>query len=214
MEVTSVRRVRKRCLITLGSETLRIPADVYDERPLLPGDEIDPEEYDQWLLVRQFRPALNYAVSLLAQRPFAEKELEQRMRRIGYRPVTCELVIYKLNKYHLLNDREFARQWAASRVSRKLGPARIALELRRKGVSPEDSEEALAALDGETVDGQALAVARKGFASARPGEDPRKTAQRVTAMLVRRGFSFEQARQAIRQLREEAGDNDRTGAEP
>ena len=198
MEVTNVRQVKKHYLVTLGGETLRLPADIYEERPLQTGDEVDPEEYDQWLLIRQFRPALNYAVSLLAQRPFAEKELEQRMRRVGYRPVTCELVLFKLNKYHLLDDGEFARQWAASRAARRIGPARIARELRSKGVAQEDAEAAMDALDEEDLAESAAAIARKGIASARPGEDPRKTAQRVTAMLVRRGFSFDQARQAIR----------------
>lgn len=206
MEVTNVRKVRARYLITVGGETLRLPEAVYDERPLCKGDELDLAEYDQWLLIRQFRPALNYAVSLLAQRPFAEKELEQRMLRVGYRPVTCELVLFKLNKYHLLNDTEFASQWAAARAARKLGPARIAQELRMKGVSVEDTEAALAEIDADDMRESAYAIARKGFRSARPGEDPRKTYQRVTAMLVRRGFSFDQARQAIRQIREETGE--------
>lgn len=206
MEVTDVRKVRSRYLVTVGGETLRLPAAVYEERPLLQGEELDLEEYDQWLLLRQFRPALNYAVSLLAQRPFAEKELEQRLLRVGCRPVTCELVLFKLNKYHLLDDGEFARQWARARASGRLGPARIAQELRMKGVSPEDTEAALSDIADEQVQENALAVARRGFRSAKAGEDPRKTAQRVTAMLVRRGYSFDQARQAIRQIREESGE--------
>ena len=52
MEVTQVRRVRGIWYITLGGETLRIPRSLYEERPLAEGDEIDPEEYDQWLLLR------------------------------------------------------------------------------------------------------------------------------------------------------------------
>ena len=88
MEVTQVRRVRGIWYITLGGETLRIPRSLYEERPIAEGDEIDPEEYDQWLLLRQYRPGLEYAVSLLAQRPYAEGELEARMLRLGYRPVT------------------------------------------------------------------------------------------------------------------------------
>jgi hypothetical protein len=85
MEVTQVRRVRGIWYITLGGETLRIPRSLYEERPIAEGDEIDPEEYDQWLLLRQYRPGLEYAVSLLAQRPYAEGELEARMLRLGYR---------------------------------------------------------------------------------------------------------------------------------
>ena len=84
MEVTEVRKVRKTWYITVGSERYRLPDAVYRERPLSPGEEVDPDEFDQWLLLRQYRPALEYAVSLLAQRPFAEKELEARMMRAEF----------------------------------------------------------------------------------------------------------------------------------
>lgn len=198
MEVSEVKRVRGRVQIQLGSERIVLPASLYRERPLEPGDEVDPEEYDQWLLLHQYRPALDYAVSLLSARAYAAGELESRLLRAGYRPATAEMVLYKLSSNGLLDDADFARQWAQARAGRKLGRTRIAQELRRKGVSQEDAEAALDALDPEEQQENAAALAGKALRRAKPGEDPRKTAQRITAMLARRGFSYDQARDAIR----------------
>ncbi|MBR5345514.1 MAG: regulatory protein RecX [Clostridia bacterium] len=202
MEVTQVRRMRGMWYITLGGETLRIPRSLYEKRPIAEGDEIDPEEYDQWLLLRQYQPGLEYAVSLLAQRPYAEGELEARMLRLGYRPVTCEMVLHKLKKNNLLDDADFARQWAEARVRRGLGPQRIAGELRRKGVTAEETQAAMEALDeGEHVSA-ATALAAKFLRSGKPGEDRRKADQRVLAALARRGYPYAIAKEALRAARE------------
>lgn len=198
MEVTEVKRVRSKMHLTIGSERIVIPATLYRERPLEIGDEIDLEEYDHWLLLHQYRPALEYAVSLLAARAYATRELESKLLRLGYRPATVEMVLYKLTSNNLMDDADFARQWAQSRANRSLGRTRIAQELRRKGVSAEDAAAALDSLDPEEQQESADALVAKALRRAKAGEDPRKTAQRITAMLARRGFSYDQAREAIR----------------
>ena len=210
MEVTSVRKVRSRYLIEIGSEHYRIPASLYLERPLQPGDEVDIGEYDQWLLLRQYRPALEYAVSLLAARPYAEAELSSRLRRLGYRPTTCEMVIYKLRRHALLNDTDFAQQWAAAKAARNLGPRRIAQELRQKGVSREDADAALAGLDTESQQHAADSLAEKALRKSKPGDDPRRNAQRILAMLARRGYPYDIAKAALRSAIRSAGSGSET----
>ncbi len=212
MEVTDVRRVRGTWLITLNGETLRIPRALYEERPITVGDDIDPEEYDRWLLLRQFRPALDYAVSLLARRPHAEGELEAKLKARGCRPVTIELVLHKLSKHGLTDDADFARQWAEARVRRGVGPKRIEQELRQRKIAAEDAEEAMAGLDEDGQRAAAVKLAQKALRAAKPGEDRRKTDQRIAAMLIRRGYPYTMAREAIRAVREddqEETDDDR-----
>lgn len=197
--VTSVSRVRGGVRLIIGSESITVPAALYRARPLQEGDEVDLDEYDRWLLLRQYRPALDCAVRLLSQRAWAAGELGARLERLGYRPQTVEMVLYKLSSNQLLDDTSFARQWAAARANRKLGASRIAMELRRKGVSEEDTALAIQSLDEETQSANAASLAQKAVSRAKPGEDPRKTAQRAIAMLARRGFSYELARSAVRQ---------------
>ncbi len=202
MEVTQVRKTGRHYRLTIGGETIRIHEDIFLERPLSPGDEVDPEEYDNWLLVRQYRPALAYALNLLARRAFAEQELNRRIRRVGYRPLTADLVCHKLKKTGILDDADFARQWTEGQIGRKIGSRRIALELQKKGVSREQAEEALGAVDSGEEFRMAVSLAERGLRRGKPGEDPRKTSQRVLAMLSRRGYDFEISRKALNRARE------------
>ncbi len=197
--ITAIRKERGIYRVTVnGSEDVLVPAGLMRERPLREGQPIDLEEYDNWLMVRQYRFALDRAVGYLAARACSKREIEQKLLRAGYRPSTVEMVLYKLERERLLDDADFARQWVESRTNRKLGRSRIAQELRRKGVSQEEAEEALAAIGDEDQLAGAIALAEKAAARIKPDEDMRKAANRVAGMLARRGYSWDIAREAIR----------------
>ena len=202
--ITAIKKERGHFRLTLSSgETVVVSAELFRERPFAEGDAIDLAEYDEWLLPRQYRAALDRAVSLLAMRAHSRGEIEQKLLRAHYRPSTVEMVLYKLEREHLLDDADFARQWTAARSGRKLGSGRIAQELRRKGVSAETISEALSELDEDDQFASAAALAEKALRRAKPGEDPRKTAQRIIGMLARRGYSWDIARKAVQRVMEE-----------
>ncbi|MBR6029430.1 MAG: regulatory protein RecX [Clostridia bacterium] len=198
MEVSRVERIRRRVRLVIGSETILLPLALYRQRPLQPGDEVDFEEYENWLLLRQYRPALDYAVSLLSARNYATGELRARLIRAGYLSATADMVLCKLNSLSLLDDEAFARQWVESRTRRGLGERRIAQEMRQKGIETATADAALDEVDEEAQLEAATRVAASALRRRKPGEDPRKTAQRVIAALARRGYSFDQAREALR----------------
>jgi len=199
--ITSIRKERGKWRITVNeSDDLLVPSSLFRERPLHEGEAINLEEYDQWLMIRQYRHALDRAVAFLASRARSRREIEQRLLQSGYRPCTVEMVLYKLEKENLLDDADFARQWVEARSARKMGKTRIAMELRRKGVSAEEAEAALESIDEEDQLSGAIALVEKAIARIKPGEDPRKTASRLTAMLARRGYGWEIAREAIQQV--------------
>ncbi len=196
--ITVIRRERGRFYVTVnGDERVVVPAPLFRERPLSEGETLDLEEYDHWLMVRQYRAALDRAVAFLASRARSRREVEARLLQAGYRPCTVEMVLYKLERERLLDDGDFARQWVEARAGRKLGRNRIARELRDKGVSAEEAEAALTSLDEEDQLDSAVHLAEKSLRRAKPGEPPAKTAQRVIAMLLRRGYGYDLARQAI-----------------
>ena len=198
--ITAIKKVRGRYIVTVNdAENVVVPASLLRERPLKEGQPIDLEEYDNWLMVRQYRFALDRAVGYLAARACSTHEIEQKLLQAGYRPNTVEMVIYKLQRENLLDDADFARQWVESRQTRKLGRSRIAQELRRKGVSQEEAENALDLIDDEDQLAGAIALAEKAAARIKPGEDPRKAASRIAGMLARRGYSWDIAKEAIHQ---------------
>ncbi len=200
-EIVSITHQRSKVTLMLSSgERIQLSKDAFMERPLNEGDIIDLEEYDRWLLLRQYRPALNKAVALLAVRARSKGEIEQKLLAAGYRPCTAEMVIYKLEKEHLLNDAEFAAQWAESRMHSKVGSRRIAMELRRKGVSADKVADALESIPEDEQLRNAVALAEKAAARAKDGEDRRKTYQRTAALLSRRGYSWDITKAALDEL--------------
>ncbi|MBQ9211962.1 MAG: regulatory protein RecX [Clostridia bacterium] len=202
VQVSSVEKVqgrRVRIVLENGSRYF-ILRSMYQERPLEEGDEVDPQEYAQWVLTRQYRSALDKAVSMLAVRACSKGEIEQKLHRIGYSPETIEMVIYKLEKNDLVNDQDFAAQWAQYRSGQKYGPRRISQELRHKGVSAEETALAIEDVSEEEQLASALSLAEKSLRRIRTEEDPRKAKQKAVTAIVRRGFSWDIARQAVEQV--------------
>lgn len=199
--ITAITKERGRLRIVVNEDSdVLVPVSLFRERPLSVGDAIDMEEYDQWLLLRQYRHALDRAVAFLAGRARSRREMEERLLRSGYRPCTVEMVLFKLEKEGLLDDADFARQWVNARSARRMGRGRIAQELRRKGVSAQEAEEALESLSEEEQLEGAMLLVEKALSRASSGEEPRKTAARITAMLARRGYGYDVAREAISQV--------------
>ncbi|MBP3400891.1 MAG: RecX family transcriptional regulator [Clostridia bacterium] len=168
-----------------------------EREPIRIGQEIDTDELRQWLLPRQYPMALNNAVELLAQRAHASGEIAQKLRRRLYMEDTIEMVLYKLEKERLLDDEAFARDWAASRARSQMGKSRIRQELRMKGISAEMAEIALEELDEEESEDAAVALARKLLRRYSREADERKAMQKLLMAMARRGYGYEESRNAV-----------------
>src|SRR3990172_12625909 len=90
------------------------------------------------------RSVYDQALTLLGFRARSVAELRRKLLEKGASRVEVERVIAKLEDQHLLNDADFARQFARNRI---LGPGasrlRIGQELARRGVSREIADRAL-----------------------------------------------------------------------
>ena len=90
-----------------------------------------------------------YAVALLARRDYSTRELRSRLKERGYLENAIEPVLIDLEETRKLDDARYGANVVASRSGRALGPARIRQELKRKGVTQETIDQALAGSDGE-----------------------------------------------------------------
>lgn len=198
--ITGIRRERGKMRVTLNlDQDVLVPISLFRERPLEEGQSLDLEEYDNWLMVRQYRHALDRAVVYLTARARSRRELEGCLLRCGYRPSTVEMVLYKLEREHLLDDADFARQWVEARSGRTLGKRRIAQELQRKGVDRETADAALEQVDEEADEAACLRLTEK-LAPRYAREEPYKARQKLTQALVRRGFDWDDAKNAAAQV--------------
>ena len=167
------------------------------------GETCDQEDFLRKIRILQYPRALNVAVAMLARRPCSSGEI---LSRLAYRRFTDEvagLVLYKLEKEKLIDDRAFCGQWIRFRSGRGIGPSAIRRELRMKGIPDDMISAALEQLDPSEETENALKAARKAWSRIKPGGDVRRTRQKVTASLVRKGYGWEEARSACEAAEEE-----------
>jgi len=194
--VTGLETQRGKMRMIINEDTtILVPMSLFRERPFQVGDPIDMDDYDHWLMLRQYRHALDRAVVFLTARARSKKEVERKLLQCGYLPSTVEMVLLKLETMNILNDADFAAQWVEARGDKLLGKRRIQQELRQKGISQEEADAAISSLDDDSQQEQANRLAAK-LASRYAKDEPRKAAQKLMQALVRRGFDWETAKQA------------------
>lgn len=126
---------------------------------------------------------------LLAVRARSRAELAQRLSAKGHSPEVTEQVLDRLTEAGLIDDADFARQWVQQRHGFS-GKGRRALEqeLRRKGVSQEDSAAALETVTADDEYARATELVRRKLRSLPAGLDREKAIRRLVGMLARRGY--------------------------
>lgn len=197
--VREINEKRRSSVIVMESgETFWLTwTQLQEHEPFAVGQEVDTDALREWLLPRQYPMALNDAVALLAQRAQASGEIRQKLKRKLYMEDTIEMVLYKLEKERLLDDEAFARDWAASRARSQVGKSRILRELRMKGIPQQMAQNALEELDEEESDEAAVALARKLLKRYSREADDRKAMQKLLMAMARRGYGYEESKQAV-----------------
>ena len=203
-QVTEITRKHGVATIrTQSGETLRLPAAVYLERPLRPGQPLDVEAYRAFAQSVCDQCALAAAMRYLALRERSQQEARAYLRRGCYGEETVERVLGALEHHGLVSDRRFAEAWTAGRA-RKYGRNRLARELRQKGVAENDAQQALSGISQEEEYRRCLCQAEKLKRKFRG--DEQKTAQ----ALIRRGYPWPLARRAAREAGESGAPEEET----
>lgn len=202
--VSALTNIRNKIRVEFdsGKTYLLKKTDLLDY-PLQVNDEVDEKAFHQFVLLHQYPDALNTAVAMLARRACSRKEIADKLSSRGCCEEVTALVLFKLEKEKLLNDRDFSDQWTRYRAGGNYGPSRIYRELRMKGVDEETAREAVSSIDDEDQAQKAYALAIKGFRKSKPGEDPRKVRQRILRSLISHGFDWDTAREACDKAFEE-----------
>ena len=130
--------------------------------------------------------AKDYAVKLLGFCDRSEKEIRERLTKKGYSEAECEEAIAFCRSYGYIDDERFAEHIVhdATKI-KKLGKARITMELRQKGIDEDAVCEALERIGDERE-------MLKEEMSRRFGNldfTDKKVKNKVFGYFARRGFS-------------------------
>jgi len=143
------------------------------------------------------------AQDILSRRDHSEFELRTKMRRKKFSLAVIDDVVAKLKKLNLINDKKFAVMFVANTLLFKaVGPKYLSYKLNQKGIISSFIEAALAEA---FPPGREADLARQAATAWRRSHHPKnndpqernKHRQRLTRMLISRGFSFSAMESAI-----------------
>ena len=147
--------------------------------------------------------AYNYALNLLAARPYSTQTLRRKLIQKEYSAADADEAIRRLVDNGLLNDAKYAEQYARSKIlTTGASKRRLQQELYRKGIKGELATTAIAnVIEQEDIDPAAVVerVARKKLAQL--GDlGPLVLRRRLFAFLARRGYDLEEIKAVVSRL--------------
>lgn len=155
---------------------------------------------------RPKRSATDYALWLLGLRAYSENELRNKLTQKLYLKAEIDEAILKLKKHHLIDDAKLAVGWINSRdFSRPRSEYLLKMELRKKGISQKDIDLAFleCARDYEISNDNARAkrlIAQYKDRSNMQKKDKYEKKKYLLALLARRGFSYDKAKEVIEEM--------------
>jgi regulatory protein len=159
-------------------------------------DDADPEQVARTILLRR-----------LSASPRTRHELRADLLARGIPEDIAERVLDRFVEVGLIDDAEFARQWAESRLRTK-GTARRVLrqELRAKGVADDLVRDALEGIDPEQERARARSLVEVALRSM-TRLDAATRQRRLISMLMRRGYPQAVAVGVVREVLGEVVDD-------
>lgn len=147
-----------------------------------------------------FLEARQVALRRLNRRECSTGDLAQHLKHKGFPPEIITQVIQDLVEKKYINDENYARIVIRESCMRGKGPHWIRMKLKEKGISTERAT--IETLITEVADTSELSLARGVISRRYPKakEDP-VIAKKAIQALLRRGFSYDVACEALRTLR-------------
>ena len=147
--------------------------------------------------------AYDYALNLLAARPYATRALRKKLIQKEYPAADADDAIRRLVDNGLLDDEKFAEQYARSKMlSTGASKRRLTQDLYRKGIKGDVASSAIAnVIADEEIDTAAVIdqVARKKLAQLGDLE-PLVLRRRLFAFLARRGYDVGEIKSVVGRL--------------
>jgi regulatory protein len=147
-----------------------------------------------------YEVAHEMALRFLEPRPRSSAELKQQLRKKQVASDVIDQVIARLIDAGLLDDEAFAKYWVENRENFRPRAGRaLRFELRRKGLSDAVIKEAIGTID----ESESAYRAGAPRASRWCRLERREFMEKLGAYLIRRGFSFQVAKDASTRLWDE-----------
>lgn len=193
-----IRRKSRVSVFIDGEFAFGLDADVVEMFGLGVEQQINDQQIEKILSEEEYKRACQRAFRFLAARARSQKEIEDRLARYGYPVIVIERVIAKCKILQYIDDRQFAFQFARSRLVQKpCGPDLLRTELFKRGIHEDLLKEVIAAVFQENSELElAKKLAEKRLPRLRDLPE-QKAKARLISYLKRRGFSWETVQEVV-----------------
>ena len=185
-----------------GKQFAIITADALAATKVRIGVVVDDRLATTLTEANELTAAYESALNLLSFRARSARELERRLLQKGVTRERADRVIAKLREMGLVDDADFARQLAVSKMSAGASRRRVQQELFKRGVARVVADDAVEHVieeegfsDAESIE----RIARKKWRSLASLDEPTRR-RRLFAFLARRGFDSDEVSRVVRQL--------------
>lgn len=150
------------------------------------------------------------AVNLLAFKPRSIQELRERLLEKDWTtPEIVDTVLDKLKEYNYLNDDQFAKSFAASKIRQKpIGKRVLKQKLTLKKLDKETVEAALETAFEETPEEEVIERAIEKRLRVKGKPETREDAKKFYDYLLRQGFSYDLVSNKMREINSRDFDED------
>ena len=156
---------------------------------------------------QEVKRGVDVAVGFIAYRMRSEFEVRRRLKRARLNDEDVVAVITRIKEMKLIDDGAFAGAYTRDQIiGRKQGPVRVKVGLMALGVSKEIAAVAIeeVVVDHDTF-AQAMVLGEKRWGQLSRIRDQTSRKKRVYEYLVRRGYSFADARHVVEELERASG---------
>ncbi len=160
------------------------------------GEDLTELKIKEILSQKAENEAKNIALKFLSFRRRTEKEIRDKLKSKGFDEKSIKSTIDKLKGYDLINDSEFATAWVKERLAYKpRGKKLLRQELWKKGIEKEIIDQVTEELC-QDEDKSALELLQK-IKKRYQNLEPKVARRRMLSLLLRRGFSYEIAKNTL-----------------
>lgn len=146
------------------------------------------------------RVARTILLTMLTGAPRSRAQLAEKLAQREVPKDVAERVLDRFTEVGLIDDAAYAETVVRSaRSGRGLGRRALVQELRRRGVGPEDAEEALSGVDEAADEATARALLERRW-QGWAGLSPQVRDRRAFGMLARKGFSGGMSSRLVREM--------------
>lgn len=160
------------------------------------GQELSDSEIRTILNAVDETKCQDYANSLVCARMYTERELRKKLEQKQFSSEIINDVVLNLKEYRYIDDRNYAEMYI-SESKQKYGIYKIKQKLFEKGVSPEIIDDCLSEFSNTETAVSQLKIKLRCKPLLKEDE------QKMLRFLAQKGFSYDEAHEAIRVYMEE-----------